>query len=153
MLAKVDNGVYYLQFPNLAGFPELAHAVFTRHTGVSAAPFDSLNIGFKVDDEDARVRQNRDRLMQSMPGGQWVFAHQVHGTDVLAVDSHSDDSPPTGDALVTRARCQMLVIQVADCQAVMLYDPVKKVIANIHAGWRSMPAGAGVSPISLPGPS
>ena len=29
-----------------------------------------------------------------------------------------------------------LVIQVADCQAVMLYDPEKKVIANVHSGWR-----------------
>jgi YfiH family protein len=41
-----------------------------------------------------------------------------------------------GDAIVTDLRNKNLVIQVADCQAILLYDPVRHVVANVHSGWR-----------------
>jgi YfiH family protein len=40
------------------------------------------------------------------------------------------------DILVTGLPGLGLVIKQADCQAVMLYDPVNRVIANVHYGWR-----------------
>jgi len=149
MLIKSNNGVYYMQFPNLVEFPELSHGVFTRREGHSPAPFDSLNLGFGLGDDEALVRQNRRRVSQILGNGALVFAHQVHGTHVLVVgpDGAGRARPearaqpgrqtPTGDALVTRVRAQMLTIQVADCQAVLMYDPVQRVVANVHAGWRS----------------
>ncbi len=42
----------------------------------------------------------------------------------------------SGDAMITDAPGQSLVIQTADCQAVLIYDPVRKAVANIHSGWR-----------------
>jgi len=42
----------------------------------------------------------------------------------------------TGDAVVTDVSGTHLVIQVADCQSVMLYDPSRRVVANVHSGWR-----------------
>jgi len=139
MLVKVKNGVYFMQFPNLAGFPELVHAVFTRRGGGSAAPYDSLNVSFGLGDEDARVRQNRELLARITANGEGLFAHQVHGTNVLSANTdgpRQGSRAPTGDALITRSHTQMLTIQVADCQAVLLYDPVQGVVANVHAGWR-----------------
>jgi hypothetical protein len=41
-----------------------------------------------------------------------------------------------GDAIVTDIRKKFLVIQVADCQSVIIYDPLRQVIANAHCGWR-----------------
>ena len=148
MLAKVKNGIYFMQFPNLVNFAELIHGVFTRHTGVSLEPFDSLNISFGLGDDDTSVHQNRDFLKQVIPNGHWAFAHQVHGAHILIADtettarSRPDGNPgkrlraPTGDALVAGTHGLWLAIQVADCQAVLLYDPVHQVAANVHAGWR-----------------
>ncbi len=48
----------------------------------------------------------------------------------------SHHPPPSADGIVTDIPGVLLFIQVADCQPVMLYDSVNKVIANIHSGWR-----------------
>ena len=103
MLVKVKKGVYFMQFPNLASFPELVHAVFTRRGGFSAAPYDSLNVSFGLGDDDARVRQNRELLARITANGAGLFAHQVHGTNVLSANAHAPRQGvpvPTGDALI-----------------------------------------------------
>lgn len=43
---------------------------------------------------------------------------------------------PCADGMVTDIPGLLLFIQVADCQSVMLYDPAKKAVANIHSGWK-----------------
>ncbi len=149
MLVKLKNGVYLMQFPNLVEFPELIHGVFTRNKGHSPVPYDSLNLGLGLGDDDSLVYRNRRRLVQALGNGALVFAHQVHGTHVLMADADTrgygqqttrareEQQAQTGDALVTAVSGQLLTIQVADCQAVLLYDPVRGVVANVHAGWRS----------------
>ncbi len=42
----------------------------------------------------------------------------------------------TGDAIITDIPGKMLVIQTADCQPVLLFDPNQKVVAAVHSGWR-----------------
>lgn len=128
------------QFESLRIFPELYHAVFTRQGGVSKAPWDSLNIAFGATDADANVRRNRQRLARATGLASHRYLHQVHGHAVHVVDTTNINSAKApvlqADALITRNRDVGLVIQVADCQAVLLYDPVQKAVANIHAGWR-----------------
>jgi polyphenol oxidase len=78
-----------------------------------------------------------------MGGSGLVFLHQVHGNDfhiIAAKERTLDPAAPVAlekaDALITDAPGINLVIQVADCQAVLLVDPVLRVIANVHSGWR-----------------
>jgi len=66
-----------------------------------------------------------------------------HGTDSLVLEKNPvcTQNPfyfaaGTGDALITHTPGVFLVIQTADCQPVMLVDPHKNVIANVHVGWR-----------------
>jgi hypothetical protein len=63
-----------------------------------------------------------------------AYAQQVHGNKVLAVDSAG--LYPECDGLITGKNHLKLIIRTADCAAVMLYHPTKKVIANLHVGWR-----------------
>ena len=42
----------------------------------------------------------------------------------------------SGDALITAVPGLALAVQVADCQAILIYDPVRRVVANVHSGWR-----------------
>ncbi|MEJ2150804.1 MAG: laccase domain-containing protein [Chloroflexota bacterium] len=70
-----QNGQVYYQFERLQGHGELRHGIFSRKGGVSAAPFESLNVGSTVGDEQANVLENRERLAQAMG----VRDEQVHG--------------------------------------------------------------------------
>ena len=73
-----------------------------------------------------------------------VSVKQVHGTDALVVDQ----PVPRGatfeggwDALVTDQPGVMVTVRTADCVPVLLHDPVRRVVAAIHAGWRGAVAG------------
>jgi len=143
MIIKKQNGLSYSQFPHLAGFEGVWHGIFTRQGGCSPAPYNSLNVSMGVGDRSENVRQNRLRILSCSGGSELVFTNQLHGVKVLALKKGdtSDvaiDKKPTleGDALVTDIPGRPLVIKVADCQSVMMYDPVRHVIANVHSGWR-----------------
>ncbi len=60
---------------------------------------------------------------------------QVHGDEAARVNS-AMDTPNRVDALMTNVPGISLVMRVADCIAVLVYDPVNRAIANIHSGWR-----------------
>ncbi len=133
-----SNGISFYQFENINLLTGIAHGIFTRHAGHSKIPFDSLNISRNIGDDNRSVEKNRNIIAGCFDNRKLVYASQVHGDRVLVIDSGNPGSsaPLTGDALVTNIPRIGLVIQVADCQAVMLVDPDRQVVANIHAGWR-----------------
>jgi hypothetical protein len=126
-------------------------AVTTRLGGVSAAPYDTLNLGLHVGDHAADVVANRERAAEAFGVGLagLVFARQVHGTAVVFVDGaeagrgvrSEDDAVADADVLVTSAPGVTLVILVADCVPLALVDPAARVLAVVHAGWRGTAAG------------
>lgn len=122
----------------------LVHGIFTREGGTSTGAFDSLNIGMNSGDNPEAIADNQKRVFTKM-GKPLVFLNQVHGDEIKVLKKNGNDLSEgfepgrkiyTADGIVTDIRQVSLVIQVADCQAVLLYDPKKKVIANIHSGWR-----------------
>lgn len=118
--------------------PAVSSATFSRHGGVSKAPYHSRNVGLQVGDEEVRVLRNRALIREQLGLSRLVSAHQVHGDSVLVVDwlPEADVELAGYDALVTDQPGVGLMIQQADCQAVMLYDPEHGAVANIHSGWR-----------------
>ncbi|MEJ2220121.1 MAG: peptidoglycan editing factor PgeF [Desulfobacterales bacterium] len=143
ILTRKNEASFY-RFENLARFPEIRHGIFTRRFGCSTGPFESLNVGFGLGDEAPHVKENRRIIARAIGSKDLIYAHQVHGDQVLILNpekfvSDGDSEPVlgTGDALVTDAPGKFLAIQLADCQSILLYDAVRRVIANIHSGWRS----------------
>jgi YfiH family protein len=137
------RGAFFYQFEKFTKFSGLAHGIFTREAGYSKGSFQGLNISYGLGDDNRKVQKNRNVLTRCMDGNQLVFVRQVHGDEVVIVDGRwcanpNDETPapPIGDALVTNLRRRLLVVQVADCQAVLLYDHSRAVVANVHAGWR-----------------
>lgn len=134
------NGIELLQFRHLTAFEALVHGISTRSGGVSQAPFHSLNLSGGQGDAPANIVRNRNRLAAALGGGRLHTVHQVHGCQVLRLPSNGALSPGvlagSADALVTDRPGLLLTILVADCQAVLIYDPQKRVVANIHSGWR-----------------
>ncbi|MGW2699475.1 peptidoglycan editing factor PgeF [Streptomyces sp. NPDC001340] len=122
-----------------------AHFAFTdRWGGVSAAPYEELNLGGAVGDDPAAVRGNRELAAKALglDAGQVVWMNQVHGADVAVVDAPWGERPvPEVDAIVTVRRGLALAVLTADCVPVLLADPVAGVVAAAHAGRPGMVKG------------
>ncbi len=125
--------------------------VTTRHGGVSAGSYATLNLGLHVGDNPADVLVNRRRVAAALDAdlGDFVFASQVHGRHVAVVSATDrgrgalrlDDAVASTDALVTADPGTILAILVADCVPIILADPQAGVLACVHAGWRGTVAG------------
>ncbi|MYS88099.1 MULTISPECIES: peptidoglycan editing factor PgeF [Streptomyces] len=123
-----------------------AHFAFTdRWGGVSAAPYEELNLGGAVGDDPDAVRTNRELAAKSLgvEPDRVVWMNQVHGADVAVVDGPWGSSPeiPSVDAIVTTRRGLALAVLTADCVPVLLADPVAGIAAAAHAGRPGMIAG------------
>ncbi|MFI6941018.1 peptidoglycan editing factor PgeF [Streptomyces sp. NPDC050418] len=123
-----------------------AHFAFTnRWGGVSAAPYEQLNLGGAVGDDPAAVLRNRELAAHSLgiEPGEVVWMNQVHGKDVAVVEGPwaSDADLPCVDAVVTGRRGPALAVLTADCTPVLLADPEAGVIGAAHAGRPGMLAG------------
>jgi hypothetical protein len=126
-------------------------AVTTRLGGVSELPYDTLNLGLHVGDRAADVVANRERAAAAfgVELDAVVFARQVHGAVVARVGEDDagrgawteDDAVADADVLVTTTPGLTLAILVADCVPLALVDPVARVLAVVHAGWRGTAAG------------
>ena len=115
----------------------------TRLGGVSAAPFDSFNLGAAAGDDPQAVAQNRQRLAQAI-GARPVFLNQVHGANVVrlaAADARPDAPVHTADASVTTEPGIACTAQVADCLPVLFAAPFGGAVGAAHAGWRGLALG------------
>lgn len=137
----------FTQVKILSETPEIIHFQTTRDGGVSLPPYDSLNLSYWTGDDPAAVWRNRQLLSQAVgiPLENFVIARQMHGANVRIVREEDRGSGVwfenkeaifDADALVTDLPDTLLCISTADCIPVLLYDPVKKVIAAVHAGWK-----------------
>ena len=143
MIKSEHNGIVLFKYKNLAKFPELWQGVFTRHAGYSREPFSSLNISFGLGDDRSAVEKNRTVITHCIGKNDMVYINQNHGTGILTLCKGDNIGTPiasedllVADAMVTNISNKFLAVQVADCQPVFLYDPIRQVVANVHAGWR-----------------
>lgn len=118
--------------------PSVIQASFTRHYGVSCPPYDSLNCSFGVGDKEEDVRKNRELIKKTLGLSCLLSARQVHGDRVEHITQPpEDDLEMEGvDAFTTNTAGIGLMIQHADCQAILLYDRDQSALAAIHCGWR-----------------
>ncbi|MFI5636921.1 peptidoglycan editing factor PgeF [Streptomyces goshikiensis] len=123
-----------------------AHFAFTdRWGGVSAVPYEELNLGGAVGDDPAAVLANRAAAAAGLgiDADRVVWMNQVHGRDVAVVDGpwDADRQVPSVDAVVTTRRGLALAVLTADCTPVLLADPVTGVAGAAHAGRPGLVAG------------
>ncbi|MCK5339517.1 MAG: peptidoglycan editing factor PgeF [Desulfobulbaceae bacterium] len=131
--SKADHAV----FPELESTKSV-HGIFSRHGGKSADLWRSLNVSYAVGDSQETVDENRQRIKSALGISRLVSAGQVHGDQVLAIEEKPavDIEKEGYDALITNVSGIGLMVQQADCQAVLLFDESRSVAGVIHAGWR-----------------
>jgi YfiH family protein len=141
-LNKIHTIQYY-ESSFLSGCDFLTHAFCTRIGGVSEEDYTSLNISFKEGDLESRVLQNWNRLAMAfaIPLEQFITLNQVHGDDIFVIKPYGDylptDKALNYDAIVTTRQNLAICIKTADCVPVFIVDRAKKIIAAVHAGWKS----------------
>lgn len=117
-------------------------AGMTERSDPEGGDFD---LGLRGDSPVGEVMARWDRLRAAFPGFRaFRSGHQVHGTTVL---THEGEGSPGWtisegiDGHVTHAQGILLLVTVADCIPVFLYDPVARVAGLLHAGWRGTAGG------------
>jgi YfiH family protein len=125
------------------------HAFSTRQGGVSAPPFDSLNLGKAGEDPRENILHNYQTLCDALGVDihTLVFSKQVHGDVVRPVSALNAEEglwkpvPMVCDALVTDDPGVCLVVFMADCVPILFYDPKRQAVGAAHAGWRGTGSG------------
>ena len=138
------NDLVYIRFPKLAECECVRHIFSTRHGGVSTGHCATMNLSFTKDNNRENVLENFRRLCSAteIPFENLVLTNQTHTNNVLTVTEEHRGTGITKpsfcdvDGLVTDKSGVALVTQYADCTPLLFCDPVKKVIATSHAGWR-----------------
>ena len=134
-----SGAIRYFRFDSFDQ-PGLLHAVFTRRGGISPKPWDSLNVGGYIGDDLENVFQNRVLSFQALGRDpKSVYdVWQVHSADVICTDAPRPYDVPhlKADAILTDNPDVTLFMRFADCVPVMVFDPVKRVVGVIHAGWQ-----------------
>lgn len=125
----------HLIVPDWPAPPNVRALQTTRRDGVSAAPYDSLNLGAHVGDNPLAVARNRELLNHLLPS-EPVWLEQVHGTGVVNADMAG--CRVRADACIARHRGSVCVVMTADCLPVLLCDAQGTVVGAAHAGWRGL---------------
>ena len=141
-----QNGLVWLTSPLLGS---VRHGFSTRQGGVSAPPWDSLNLGPSRGDASAAVAENYRRFCGAVGVDEHrvILSKQVHETTVRVCTAAEAGKglrasrDYTADALVTNEPNLPLVVFSADCGIILLYDPIHQAAGAVHAGWRSCAAG------------
>jgi YfiH family protein len=139
-----QDGVIFYRFEGLARELAVSHAVFTRHGGVSRAPYATLNLGHTVGDDLDAVTINHQRALRALGWRREDVAtcYQVHGARVgVARLGDRGRVRPETDALVTNTPGVALMLRFADCVPVLFFDRQRRAIGLAHAGWRGVVGG------------
>lgn len=139
-----NGDLVYITFPRLERCGAVRHTFSTRLGGVSGGQFATMNTSFSGGDKFDSVEENYRRLCGAVgiDISHLVLSHQTHTNNVCIVTKadcgtgYTKQSFNNVDGLITAEEGVALVTQYADCTPLLFCDPVKRVCATSHAGWR-----------------
>jgi YfiH family protein len=120
---------------------DAVHGIAGRTGGVSDGRFGALNLGPRSGDNPANIVENHRRFLRALaaPARRVIAPRQVHSAEV-DVHRRGNVAPSRGvfdgDGLVTDDPDVVVMVLAADCAALLLHDPIRGVVAALHAGWR-----------------
>ena len=138
-LLWIREDITYFRYPKLFRNRQLIHGVFTRRGGMSNSPYNELNISYTVGDQPGNVSANLLRIKEELGIDQLAFMNQCHGDSIAVIRQRHFSTPfqvPSVDAMITNIPGIALMVKQADCQGVIIFDPKRGALANVHCGWR-----------------
>jgi purine-nucleoside/S-methyl-5'-thioadenosine phosphorylase / adenosine deaminase len=151
MIRHEQGELLYFSYPIFTSCKRILSVVSSRQGGVSAQPYDSLNLALSVGDDPEDVMINRELLCKAIgvEVDAMTIAQLVQGTHIEVVTSSSRGLSAAEkaqrfvatDGLITNSADIPLFIFIADCAALSFFDPKRHVIGIGHAGWRGAVGG------------
>ncbi|MDR2367340.1 MAG: polyphenol oxidase family protein [Deltaproteobacteria bacterium] len=138
MIKNVKDRIEYYTFGLLAPYPELRHAVMGRR----GPDGEDWGFSYREGVDPGKINANIDAAVGVLGLGFPVQVGQVHGDKPLILapaDAYRPRRPEDvyqGFDAIISGFGQSLMIKVADCQGLIVYDPGSRVLALIHSGWR-----------------
>lgn len=128
----------YLQFKRLLEFPEVVHCYTLSVNNFDVAGNDSMK------NREETVLNNYEMLAEEfdIDYNHIIRPYQTHTDVIKIVDEIPNEIQifPKNywevDGLVTDKTNITFSLGYADCTPLFLYDPVKRVIGDIHSGWK-----------------
>jgi YfiH family protein len=127
------------QFETFNDIKSIKHLVTGKNVHRKVGHIPGLNFSYSVDDEKAIVAANRKLISEILhaPSAEVIIPEQTHSDNIGVVTINTlDKSWFDTDALITQMPGVIIGVLSADCVPVLLVDPVKGVVAAIHAGWK-----------------
>lgn len=144
-ITHVKNGkLEYITFNILNKYKDrLTHGCFLKNGGVSTGIYSSLNVRMSSGDLKENVLKNL-RIIKSELNLSGVHkAAQAHTDNILIIDSSNKEkyeiekmNDEEYDGYILNEKGISTVITTADCNPIIIYDPVKNIVANVHSGWK-----------------
>ena len=118
-------------------FDEIEHGFFNSKGGFSKGIYESLNCGIGSKDLRKNVFRNLEKVAKQINTTKQniILLNQVHSNKVINVRDIFKIRR-IGDGLITNRKKLALGILTADCAPILIFDPKKKIIAALHAGWK-----------------
>ncbi|NJD69392.1 MAG: peptidoglycan editing factor PgeF [Candidatus Methylomirabilota bacterium] len=140
-----------LQVPHWEQFDGLIHGFLGRFDGRGLSTDSPFRLACSNHEDRETVQQNWCDLKQALnlPRITIVTARQVHGNAVLEVSRATDKQAGVGDGLMTDAPNLCVGVMAADCVPILFMEPVRKIAAAVHAGWRGTAAGIAPRAVAL----
>lgn len=145
LVLHTDESLFYITFPLLDATNAVRHAFTTRLGGVSEGMYAQMNMSFTNGDKKESVLENYRRICAAIGAdiNKVVLSQQTHTNNIRIVTADDigkgifkERDYTDIDGLITNVPGIVLVTQYADCTPLLFCDPVKKVVATSHAGWR-----------------
>ncbi|MEG1547811.1 MAG: peptidoglycan editing factor PgeF [Clostridia bacterium] len=151
------KGIGFFRAESLKQQQGLLHGFSARVGGISAPPYDTLNLGWSRPEPETNVTANFKLFCMAagLQYGQMCVVNYEHGTNVLPVTNKdcgrgfAREPLPFCDGLVTNDPNVVLITSHADCGAYFLFDPIKHVIGLTHAGWKGTLGRIGARAVEL----
>lgn len=146
-LVREEGGLRIYRSELLLRLSWLLQGFSTRTGGSSTGPYATLNLGMTTGDLPSRVAANRERFFSvfGLTPGKVYGVRQVHGQKIFVVREKeavgTEAELPAADGLVTALPGVAVTTVHADCVPIIIVDPVRRVVAAVHAGWRGTLAG------------
>jgi YfiH family protein len=85
------------------------------------------------------VEKNLQIIKQNIAAEKLVYMNQVHGKEIISLSRKNTpllNTVPLADAIITDIPSLAIMIKQADCQGIILFDPVNQVVSVVHSGWK-----------------
>ena len=139
-----NNGIEYIQFKRLLEYKDILVHGYSIGRNVN---FRTLRVGENMDKENVKNGiENYKNLCNSLnlDYRNIVKTNQTHTNNVKIISKKINKDEPDinlleykyTDGLITNKKGLILSTTNADCILLLFFDPIKKVIANVHSGWR-----------------